>query len=171
VIIKFDGKDIKEMRDLPRVVADTPVGKDVEVVVVRKGQEITKTVKLGRLEDNDPKLAAATPNKGAAPEEKTVVQKALGLNLANMTDELRKKYKIKDKVNGVVITGVDSGTPAAEKRLAPGDVVVEVAQEEVKTAADLQKRIDQLKKDGRKAALLLVSNADGELRFVALSLQ
>jgi serine protease Do len=170
VIIKFDGKDIKEMRDLPRVVADTPVGKDVEVVVVRKGQEVKKTVRLGRLEDTD-KLAAATPDKDAAPEQKTVVQKTLGLNLANMTDELRKKYKIKDTVNGVVITGVDSNTPAAEKRLAPGDVVVEVAQEEVKTAADLQKRIDQLKKDGRKAALLLVANAEGELRFVALSLQ
>jgi serine protease Do len=88
-----------------------------------------------------------------------------------MSDDLRKKYKIKDSVKGVVITGVDSGTPAAEKRLSAGDVVVEVAQEEVKTAADLQKRIDQLKKDGRKAALLLVSNAEGELRFVALSLQ
>jgi len=171
VIVKFDGKDIKEMRDLPRVVADTPVGKDVDVVIVRKGAELTKTVKLGRLEDNDQKLAAAAPNKEAAPEQKTVVQKALGLNLANMTDELRKKYKIKDSVKGVVITGVDAGTPAADKRLSPGDVVVEVAQEEVKTATDLQKRIDQLKKDGRKAALLLVSNAEGELRFVALSLQ
>jgi serine protease Do len=170
VIVKFDGKDIKEMRDLPRVVADTPVGKDVEVVIVRKGQELIKTVKLGRLEDND-KLAAVTPNKDAAPEPKTVIQKTLGLNLANMSDDLRKKYKIKDSVKGVVITGVDSGTPAAEKRLSAGDVVVEVAQEEVKTAADLQKRIDQLKKDGRKAALLLVSNAEGELRFVALSLQ
>jgi serine protease Do len=171
VIVKFDGKDIKEMRDLPRVVADTPVGKDVEVVVIRKGQELTKTVKLGRLEDNDQKLAAVTPNKDAAPKSETVIQKTLGLNLANMSDDLRKKYKIKDTVKGVVITGVDSGTPAAEKRLSAGDVVVEVAQEEVKTAADLQKRIDQLKKDGRKAALLLVSNAEGELRFVALSLQ
>jgi serine protease Do len=88
-----------------------------------------------------------------------------------LSDELRKKYKIMVSVKGVVITGVDAGTPAADKRLSPGDVVVEVAQEEVKTAADLQKRIDQLKKDGRKAALLLVSNAEGELRFVALSLQ
>jgi len=170
VIVKFDGKDIKEMRDLPRVVADTPVGKDVEVVVVRKGDEQKKTVKLGRLEDND-KLAMATPNKEAAPEEKSVVQKTLGLNLSNMSDELRKKFKIKDTVKGVVIVGVDSNSAASEKRLSPGDVVVEVAQEEVKTAADLQKRIDQLKKDGRKAALLLVSNAEGELRFVALSLQ
>jgi serine protease Do len=170
VIVKFDGKDIKEMRDLPRVVADTPVGKDVQVVVVRKGEELIKTIKLGRLEDTD-KLAAATPPKDAAPKSETVIQKTLGLNLANMNDDLRKKYKIKDTVKGVVITGVDSGTPAAEKRLSAGDVVVEVAQEEVKTAADLQKRIEQLKKDGRKAALLLVSNAEGELRFVALSLQ
>src|SRR5580765_6714223 len=91
VIIKFDGKDIKEMRDLPRIVADTPVGRDVEVVIVRKGQELTKTVKFGRLEDNDQKLAAATPNKDVAPEQKTVIQKTLGLNLANMSDDLRKK--------------------------------------------------------------------------------
>ena len=170
VIVKFDGKDIKEMHDLPRVVADTPVGKVVEVVVVRKGQEVTKTVTLGRLEDSD-KLAAVTPSKKDAPaEEKTVVQKALGLDLADMSDGLRKRYKIKDTVNGVVITGVDANSAASEKRLSPGDVIVEVAQEEVKTAADLQKRVDALKKDGRKAALLLVSSADGELRFVALSL-
>src|SRR5690242_18908239 len=69
VIIKFDGKDIKEMRDLPRVVADTPIGKQTPVTIIRKGKEETKTVTLGRLEDNDQKLAAATPNKNAAPEE------------------------------------------------------------------------------------------------------
>jgi serine protease Do len=170
VIIKFDGKDIKEMHELPRVVADTPVDKVVEVVVLRKGQEVTKSVKVGRLEDTD-RLAAATPDKkDAPPEDKTVVQKALGLNLANMSDDLRKRYKIKDTVHGVVITGVDAGSPAAEKRLSPGDVIVEVAQEEVKTAADLQQRIDKLKKEGRKNALVLVSSADGELRFIALGL-
>jgi len=53
VIIKFDGKDIKDSRDLPRVVADTPVGKDVAVLINRKGKEETKTVKLGRLEDGE----------------------------------------------------------------------------------------------------------------------
>jgi serine protease Do len=170
VIVKFDGKDIKEMRDLPRVVADTPVGKDVEVVIVRRGKEEKKTVRLGRLEDTD-KVAAASTKKDAAPEEKTVVQKTLGLNLANMNDDLRKRYKVKDTVKGVIITGVDSNSPASEKRLSAGDVIVEVAQEAVGTAADLQKKIDQLKKDGRKSALLLVSNPEGELRFVALSLQ
>ena len=169
VIVKFDGKDIKEMRDLPRVVADTPVGKQTPVVVIRKGKEETKTVTLGRLEDGE-KLAAADPKSEGTPD-KSVVKKTLGLELANMSDDLRKRYKIKDTVKGVIITGVDANSSAADKRLAPGDVIVEIAQEAVANADDLQAKIDKLKKDGRKSALLLVAGADGELRFVALSLQ
>src|SRR5580765_549638 len=168
VIVKFDGKDIKEMRDLPRIVGDTPVGKDVEVVVVRKGKEETKTVRLGRLEDAPQPASVKTD---APAEDKSGVQKALGLNLSNMSDDLRKKYKIKDGVKGVVITGVDGNSAAAEKRLSAGDVIVKVTDEEVASAADVQKRIDQLKKDGKKTALLLVANADGDVRFVALGLQ
>ena len=169
VIVKFDGHDIKEMRDLPRVVADTPVGKDVQVTVVRKGKEETKTVKLGRLEDGEKKPALAK-NEGT-PDEKSVVKKTLGLDLSNLTEDLRKRYKIKDTVKGVVITAVEGGSAAADKRLSAGDVVVEVAQEPVSNAADVQKKIDQLKKDGRKSALLLIANAEGEVRFVALALQ
>jgi serine protease Do len=88
-----------------------------------------------------------------------------------MSNDLRKRYKIKDTVKGVVITGIDPSSPAADKRLSPGDVIVEIAQEAVANADDLQAKIDKLKKDGRKSALLLVASADGELRFVALSLQ
>jgi serine protease Do len=170
VIVKFDGKDIKEMRDLPRAVADTPVGKQTPVVVIRKGKEETKSVTLGRLEDGE-KLAAVDQKGGDAPADKTVVKKALGIELANMSDDLRKKYKIKDTVKGIVITGVDASSPAADKRLSPGDVIVEIAQEAVASADDFQAKIDKLKKDGRKSALLLVAGADGELRFIALSLQ
>ena len=170
VIVKFDGREIKEMRDLPRVVADTPVGKDVEVVVVRKGKEENKTVKLGRLEDGEKAMQAAAKS-GEPQDDKSVVKKTLGLDLANLTDELRKRHKIKDSVKGVVVTGVDPGSSAAEKRLSAGDVIVEVAQEPVTSADAVQKRIDQLKKEGRKSALLLVANTEGELRFVALSLQ
>jgi serine protease Do len=170
VIVKFDGKDIKEMRDLPRAVADTPVGKQTPVIVIRKGKEETKTVTLGRLEDGE-KLAAAD-SKGDGPPDKTVVKKTLGIELANISDDLRKRYKIKDSVKGgVVITGVDANSPAADKRLSAGDVIVEIAQEAVGNADDFQAKIDKLKKDGRKSALLLVAGADGELRFVALSLQ
>jgi len=171
VIINFDGHDIKEMRDLPRVVADTPVGKEVPVVVIRKGKEETKTVKLGRLEDGEKQAALSKNETPAAPAEKSVVKKTLGLNLANMSDELRKRYKIKDTVKGVVVTAVDDNSPAADKRISAGDVIVEVAQEAVSSADDVQSRIEQLKSGGHKSALLLVANADGELRFVAVGLQ
>jgi len=81
------------------------------------------------------------------------------------------KNFVKAAVKGVVITSVDSASDAAEKRLSAGEVIVEVAQEAVTNAADVKKRVEQLKKDGKKSILLLVSNADGELRFVALSVQ
>jgi serine protease Do len=170
VVITFDGKDIKEPKDLSRVVADTAVGKEVDVVVIRKGQEETHKVTLGRLEDTD-KAQQASAKAKEEPAEKPVTQKALGLDLATLSKDLRGKYKIKDSVKGVVITSVDGTSDAADKRLSAGDVIVEVAQEAVSSAADIKKRIDQLKKDGKRSVLLLVSNGDGELRFVALSVQ
>jgi serine protease Do len=169
VIVKFDGKDIKEPKDLSRVVADTAVGKEVDVLLIRKGKEETRKVTLGRLEDNEKAQQASV--KKDEPAEKPVTQKALGLDLATLSKDLRTKYKIKDSVKGVLVTGVDAASDAAEKRLSAGDVIVEVAQESVGSAADIKKRLEQLKKDGKKSVLLLVSNADGELRFVALSVQ
>src|SRR4029078_4834421 len=75
VIVTFDGHDIKDMRDLPRIVADTPVGKDVEVTVIRDGKELKKTVRLARLEDGE-KQAALTPKKDAqSGDEKSTVKK------------------------------------------------------------------------------------------------
>jgi serine protease Do len=170
VIVKFDGKDIKEMKDLPRIVADTPVGKEVQVVIIRKGKEDTKTVKLGRLEDGEKPVPAVA--KGPAPEDKSAVKKALGLELSDLSDTLRQRYKIKDAIKGVVIVGVDQGSVASEKRLLPGEVILEISQEQVVNAADVQKRIEQLKKDGRKTALIQVFNpTNGDTRFEALSLQ
>src|SRR6184192_3292643 len=170
VVVKFDGKDIKEPKDLSRVVADTAVGKEVDVVIIRKGAEETRKVTLGRLEDPD-KAQPAVDKTKEEPVEKPVTQKALGLDLAALSKDLRTKYKIKDSVKGVIVTGVDGNSDAAEKRLSAGDVIVEVAQEAVANAADIKKRVDQLKKDGKKSVLLLVSNADGEVRFVALNVQ
>jgi serine protease Do len=169
VVIKFDGVDIKEPKDLSRVVADTAVGKEVDVVIIRKGAEETRKVTLGRLDDGDKAVPAAA--KTQEPADKPVTQKALGLDLATLSKDLRSRYKVKDSVKGVIITNVDSASDAADKRLSPGEVIVEVAQEAVSNAADVKKRIEQLKKDGKKSVLLLVSNAEGELRFVALSVQ
>jgi serine protease Do len=169
VIVKFDGKDIKETRDLTRQVADTPIDKDVEVVIIRKGKEEKKTVKVGRLDDTDKKLASIKPT---TPDEKPVaVKKALGLDLADINEDLRRRYNIKENVKGAVITAVEQNSPASEKSLKPGDTIVEISQVTMANAAEVQKRVDQLKKEGRKSALFLVANPDGETRFVALNLQ
>jgi serine protease Do len=170
VIVKFDGKDIKEMRDLPRIVADTPVGKNVPVTIIRKGKEVTRTVKLGRLEDTPEKKEASLKSK-PDEDEKPVVKKALGLDLANLTEALRKEHKIKDKVKGVLITAVEANSAAADKHLQPGMVIAEVQQQPVTSAAELQARVDTLKKSGKKAVVLLVVTPDGDPSFVALSLQ
>ena len=172
VIVKFDGRDVKEMHDLPRIVADTPVGKDVDVVVIRKGKEETHTVKIGRLQDTD-KQAAANSDKDAAPAPKTAVQKTLGLELSGLTDDMRKKFKVRDTIKGVLVTGVDPSVAqsAADKRLSPGDVIVEVQYQSVGNPTDLKNQIDALKSQGKKIAMLLVANSDGDTRFVALNLQ
>jgi len=172
VIVTFDGHDIKEMHDLPRIVGDTPVGKVVDVVIIRKGKEETHKVTIGRLVDTD-KVAMADASTDNPPPDKSVVQKTLGLELSGLSDDLRKKFKIRDDIKGVLVTGVDPSVAMADpdKRLAAGDVIVEVQYQSVGTPADMQKRIDDLKSQGKKLAVLLVSNADGETRFVALNLQ
>ena len=99
-----------------------------------------------------------------------MVQKSLGLRAGAITDDLRKKYKIKDAVKGVVITGVDAGSVAADKRLVEGSVIVQIEQEQMSKPEDVQKRVEQFKKAGKKSALVLVATADGDMLFVALSL-
>jgi serine protease Do len=168
VIVKFDGKELKDSRDLPRMVAATPVGKDVDVLIVRKGKELNKSIKLGRLEDGEKQ--AALKSGADSDVDKPVVKKALGLDLSPLSDELKRRYSIKDGVKGVVVTRVDPNSSAADKRIAAGDVIVEIGQEAVSTPADVTKRLDALKKDGKKSALLLVANAQGEVRFVAVTM-
>lgn len=169
VIVRFDGQNIREMKDLPRIVADTPVGKEVDVVVIRKGEQQTKKVTLGQLQEEVKEVSVKTTVP--ADTDKPATQKALGLDLTGLTKDLRTKYKIKDSVKGVLVTSVDASSDAANKRLSAGDVIVEVAQEAVSNPADVRKRIEQLKKDGKKSVLLLVSNGEGEVRFVALNVK
>ena len=169
VITKFDGRDVKESRDLPRIVASSPVGKAVDVTVMRKGQAIEKQVTLGRLEDGErAQQAGITTPPAEAP---AATRRALGLDLSGVSDELRRRFNIKDTVKGVVVTRVDPNSSAADKRIQAGEVIVEVGQEAVSSAADVSRRVEALKKDGRKSALLLVSNPQGEVRFVALSIE
>ena len=170
VIVKFAGHDIKESRDLPKIVAQAPVGQDVDIVVMRKGKELTKTVKLGRLEDGETH-AAADGKKPDAPKAagEPLPQAILGMTFMGLNTALRQKYTIAESVSsGLVITDIAPSSPAADKKLQPGEVLVEINQEPVKQPADAANRIAALKTDGKTTALLLVANAQGEVRFVAV---
>jgi len=173
VILEFNGQKVTAMHELPRLVADEPIGKEVPVLVLRKGEQKTVTVKLGRLEDSEATVAAAAAAKTPEAEQPTpppVITGPLGLSLSDLSPTLRTKYGIKEAVTGVVVTDVADGSIAAEKRVQAGDVIVEISQEGVASPADVEKRIEALKKDGRKSALLLLANKDGDLRFVAVKI-
>lgn len=168
VIIEFNGTEVPDMQDLPRMVADTPVGEEVSVVVLRKGEEVSLNVTLGRLEEAD-KIASADggDDKDATPRAATEV---LGMTLAAMSDELREKFSIGADVNGVVVTEVAPDSPAAEKRISAGDVIVEIAQESVATPEEIETKVKDLKDGDRRLALFLISNAQGEVRFIPLQI-
>jgi len=168
VIVKFDGRDIKAMNDLPRAVAESPVGKTVEIVIVREGKEQTVQVTLGRLEDGE-KLASNDESAGKLEQgEDAPVSTAsvLGMTVGELDDELRAKFGISEDVTGVVVTEVNPNSPAAEKGVMAGDVIAEIAQESVSTPKDVLDRINTLKGQGRKSALLMLASKSGELRFV-----
>jgi len=170
VILKFDGREVSTMRGLPRIVSQTPVGKTVDVEVLRGGKKQTVQVTLGRLVEDDDK-ADTGDAPGANPAEKppsAPVTALLGLKLSPLTDELRTKYGLNDKLKGVVITEIDAASPAAQKQIKVGDVIVEAAQEPVSSGDDIAKAIERVKKAGRKAVLFRVEDGKGDLRFVAI---
>ena len=170
VIVTFDGKPVPDSRELPKIVAGSPVGKPVDVVVIRDGKEMTRKVTLGRLEENDAKLAKVEePEKPALP---LPVAHAQGLDLLPLDDGARVKFQIKDSVKaGVVIGKVEPTSAAAEQHLAPGDVIVEVNRQPVAAPEDVVAKTRSLKGEGRKTALLLLANPQGQARFVALTLE
>ncbi len=169
VIVKFDGKDIKESRDLPRLVAAMPVGKTVDVVVLRSGKEVTKSVTLGRLEDGEKTALLEKPKSDV--DQKALTAKALGMEFSMLNDDARKTFKIKDSIKGVVVSSVEPGSPAADRGLRPGDVIQEVNHQAVERPGEVAKAFDDARKDGgKKPALLLVTNGEGMARFVAIPL-
>jgi serine protease Do len=165
VIIKFDGRDVVEMRDLPRMVAETPVDKAVRVVVFRKGKTQTLKVTIALLEEGE--QAAKTPESGEAPAAEMELS-ALGLRLTTLTADARTQFGIAEDITGVVVTEVAAGSPAEEKGIRAGDVIVEVGQEPVSTPADVEARVAEAQEAGRNSVLFLVQSG-GDLRFVPLA--
>jgi serine protease Do len=167
IILKFDGKDVKQMHNLPRIVADAEVGKQVPVVLWRDGKEVTLQTTLAE-RPADTQLAAVDP--GAKPDATQPTDiTGLGLKVAPLSQDLRDKFQITGEQKGVVITDVAPNTAAADRGLKAGDVIMEVQQGEVSSPADVQKQVDSARKADRKFVLMLIQR-EGGTQYVPLSL-
>jgi serine protease Do len=166
LVTGFDGKPITDSRALPRIVAATPIGKTVEIDVLRSGRKQTMHIIVEKLAD-DTKPDKPTKTTPAPKNQSKLSQ--LGLSLGMLDGTSRAKFKIAGSVQGVVVTAVDAGSPAADKSLKPGDVIVEVSGQAVKTPDDVSKKLDIDAKAAKKVELFLV-NREGDLTYVGLRL-
>jgi serine protease Do len=160
VILAFNNRPIKEMRQLPRLVADTKAGTKVDVTVWRKGSEQRVAVTIGELKDTGAKAAAAEGRDAApATKERTV----LGMALVPITPQVRAEFGLPKTAEGVLVAELDRNGDAAKSGLLPGDIIREVNQQPVADVAALQAALAQAKKDGKKHALLRVARGKGAL--------
>ena len=172
IILEFDGQEIGEYRDLSRVVADTLVGSESEVVILRDGEKQTLKITLGRLEETNSGTQPADDGDGDTQEPAAApTASAFGLELGEITDEAREKYGIEADVEGVVVMAVEEDSPAAERQIKEGDVIMRVGQEQVFTPEDVLGQISSMRDRGSKSALVFVGNGKGDGRFIVLPLE
>jgi serine protease Do len=152
IILEFDGKEVSDAKDLPRIVASTPVGKTVTLKVSRNGKITDRQVKLGEMEEK-------------VEVTKAPSHKSLGITVQNLTPEIAKGLGLKKEM-GVVVTWVEPGSPAASTGIQTGDVIREVNRKPVKDAEDFVQKIEKAKGQGN--VLFLIQRGQNNL-FAAVT--
>ena len=154
IITEYNGRPVAKSDDLPRAVAETPVGKDVALTITRDGKAMTLTAKVGELDDPSKAMSAKAESKSG-----------LGVSVRPLSPSLARELGLK-ATQGVVIADVADGSPAATAGLRPRDVIVEADHNKVTSAQDLKKNVDQ--KKGKGTPMLLLVNRDGQNLYVAV---
>ena len=154
VVVNFDGQPVGDSKELPRLVASTPVGKTVTVKLRRDGKEISRQAKIGEMEEENTTEAAKSP-----------VHPSLGVTVQNLTPQVARELGLKKSV-GVVVTGVEPGSPAAEAMIQVGDVIQTVNRKPVRNVDDFVKIVEKAKGGG--SLLLLVQRGANSL-FAAVT--
>jgi len=153
VIINFDGRKVKVMNSLPAMVAETPVDKEVEILIIRKGREKRLTITIGELEE-DTRVAATIPK----------MEESFGLSVQELTPEIAESLSLKGE-KGVVISGIENGSPASDAGLQRGDLIQEIEHEPVENLRDYKKI---MKESSSKKQILIVIKHRGHSRYVVL---
>jgi len=152
VIVEFDGKEVVDSKDLPRIVASTSVGKAVTIKLSRNGKVLERQVKVGEMEE---KVEVA----------KAPSHKSLGITVQNLTPEIAKGLGL-EKETGVVVTRVEAGSPAANAGIQTGDVIREVNRKPVKDVEDFVQKIEKTRV--QDSVLLLLQRGQNNL-FAAIT--
>lgn len=156
IIVTFDGKPVKTSNELPRLVAETLVGKTVDVTVFREGKELHLSIKVAELSKE--KISAQLPS---APVER------FGMKVDEITPQLRQQFGIEES-SGVVVVSVDQGSLADEAGIQQGDVIKEVNRKTVRTLADFN---EAMGKAGKGKPVLMLMKRDKQTFFVTLESQ
>ncbi len=156
IILEFDGKAVKEMRNLPRIVAETKVGKEVDVVVWRDGRRKSFEVTLGELKEEEEQASSTFGNdkKGADNADEGV--KLLGMRVSPLDKRLRNRFGVDDDIEGLVVLSVEPDGVAAESGFRRGDIITRAGSDEVEDVDDLRDALKKLERKGRSHALVRV---------------
>ena len=160
VIIEFDGLKINDSSSLVKVVGDSEVGKDVDILIWRDGNQKTLTVKLGRLEN-----VQLSNEKNQNRSSK--INEYAGMSFTDLTNEIRKRFDLSDESIGVVVVGVNDNSPAAERGIKPGDIIQKVDQVDINTSKEILKVVDEAK-NKKKSSILFLIKRGLNVRFIAL---
>jgi len=155
VIVSFGGEEIKEMHDLPYIVASTSVGEKVTVEVIRKGKKKSFQVKTGELkeEDESPVVSEVSPN--------------LGLMVKEVTPELARNFGLSE-TSGLVVVQVESNSPAGEAGMRPGDIIIEVDQVSMKNLAQFNRKIEKYEAGD---TILFLLNRSGTTLYLTIKVR
>ena len=165
IILRFDGQEVPNRRALPRIVADTPVGSLVPVIVWREGEHVPLEVTIGRLEEYE--LASATAARAGAPLEMEF--SSLGLTLAHVTEELREKYDLADDTKGVV--GIEvSDDIERDADLLPGDLIVGFGSDKITDLSNFRLLLD-MQRQSDSTSVVLFRQRGEQREFVTVEIK
>ena len=164
IILEFDGKKIDTMRTLPKVVANTKVGKSVQLNIWRNKKLITKKLTLGRLESSE-----EFKEKKAKLEKKEEKIESLKITVRDINIQDITSRNLKKNTNGVVITNIEINSPLINL-LEINDIILEVQKKSVKKSSDLKNIVDGIFKKGEKTLLLTVINKNNRRRYLGVKI-
>ena len=158
IIVAFNGTPIKEMDQLPLLVAQTPVGSKGELTIIRDGKKISKAVEIGELKDEE---GIAQADEGGSDD--------IGMELSDITDALARRYDI-EEAEGVLVTFVEPASPAAQAGVRPGDVITQVNRKDILNLEDYNKCLSDARKQKKDKILLLIARGETS-QFVVIDLE